>query len=129
MRILPLSAVRVRVVDVPVMVTGERLAELERDLGAGLVQRTTRKMSLTEDGAAFLQRARRIIRDVDEAVAELAERRGSLVGPLRLSAPVSFGSLRLGRALYPSSATIPACSSAWSWTTGSSMSPRKAMTR
>ena len=82
-------------------VVSERLAELERDLGASLIQRTTRKMSLTEDGSAFLQRARRIIRDLDEAVAELAERRGSLVGRLRLSAPVSFGSLHLGPAVYP----------------------------
>jgi DNA-binding transcriptional LysR family regulator len=82
-------------------VVSERLAELERELGTSLIQRTTRKMSLTGDGSAFLQRARRIIRDMDEAVAELAERRGSLIGPLRLSAPVSFGSLHLGPALYP----------------------------
>src|SRR5262245_20661841 len=77
-------------------VVSERLTELERALGASLLQRTTRKMSLTEDGAAFLRRARRIIQDMDDAVAELAERRGTLVGPLRLSAPVSFGSLHLG---------------------------------
>jgi DNA-binding transcriptional LysR family regulator len=88
-------------------VVSERLAELERLLGASLMQRTTRKMSLTEDGAAFLQRARRIIQDMDEAVAELAERRGTLVGPLRLSAPVSFGSLHLGPALYPFLADNP----------------------
>lgn len=88
-------------------VVSERLAELERVLGATLMQRTTRKMSLTEDGAAFLQRARRIIQDMDEAVAELAERRGTLVGPLRLCAPVSFGSLHLGPALYPFLADNP----------------------
>lgn len=88
-------------------VVSERLAELERVLGATLMQRTTRKMSLTEDGAAFLQRARRIIQDMDEAVTELAERRGTLVGPLRLSAPVSFGSLHLGPALYPFLADNP----------------------
>ena len=39
-------------------VVSERLVELERSLGARLVQRTTRKMSLTEDGLAFLERAR-----------------------------------------------------------------------
>ncbi len=82
-------------------VVSERLAELERMLGARLMQRTTRKLSLTEDGAAFLTRARRIVHNMDEAVAELAERRGTLVGPLRLSAPTSFGSLHLGPALYP----------------------------
>jgi DNA-binding transcriptional LysR family regulator len=88
-------------------VVSERLAELERVLGATLIQRTTRKMSLTEDGAAFLPRARRIMQDMDEAVAELAERRRTLVGPLRLSAPVSFGSLHLGPALYPFLAENP----------------------
>jgi DNA-binding transcriptional LysR family regulator len=82
-------------------VVSERLAELERSLGARLVQRTTRKMSLTEDGLAFLERGRRIVRDTVEASAEIAERRGALAGPLRISAPVSFGSLHLGPALYP----------------------------
>lgn len=82
-------------------VVSARLAELERDLGARLVQRTTRKMTLTEDGLTFLERARRIARDVAEASAELAERRAELVGPLRLSGPVSFGALHLGPALYP----------------------------
>jgi len=81
-------------------VVSERLVELERSLGAHLVQRTTRKMSLTEDGLAFLERARRIMRDATEAAAEIAERRGALVGPLRMSAPVSFGCLHLGPALY-----------------------------
>src|SRR5262245_29647484 len=81
-------------------VVSERLAELERSLAARLVQRTTRKMSLSEDGLAFLERSRRILREASEAKAELAARRGALVGPLRLSAPVSFGILHLGPALY-----------------------------
>jgi DNA-binding transcriptional LysR family regulator len=85
----------------PKSVVSERLAELERSLGARLVQRTTRKMSLAEDGLAFLERARRIVRDTVEATAEMAERRGTLVGPLRISGPVSFGVLHLGPALYP----------------------------
>jgi DNA-binding transcriptional LysR family regulator len=82
-------------------VVSERLAELERTLGARLIQRTTRKMSLTEDGAAFLERGRRIVREVTDSAAEMAERRGELVGPLRISAPVSFGVLHLGPAIYP----------------------------
>jgi len=82
-------------------VLSERLADLERSLGTRLLQRTTRKVSVTEDGSAFLERARRIVRDVSEAAAEMAERRGTLAGPLRLSAPVSFGSLHLGPAIYP----------------------------
>jgi DNA-binding transcriptional LysR family regulator len=82
-------------------VVSERLADLERVLGARLLQRTTRRTSLTEDGRVFLERARRIARDVESATSELAERRGTLCGPMRLSAPVSFGALHLGPALYP----------------------------
>jgi DNA-binding transcriptional LysR family regulator len=81
-------------------VVSERLAELERSLGARLMHRTTRKLTLTEDGAAFLERAARIARDVAEAATEFAERRGRLAGPLRLSAPVTFGRMHLGPALY-----------------------------
>ncbi len=80
-------------------VVSERLAELERSLGNRLIQRTTRKLSLTEGGHMFLPRAQRILREAQEASAELAARSGTLAGPLRLSAPVSFGILHLGPAL------------------------------
>ena len=82
-------------------VVSERLADLERSLGAQLVQRTTRKLTLTGDGVAFLVRARRILSEAEDARAELAERHGELAGPLRISAPVSFGTLHLGRAIFP----------------------------
>ena len=81
-------------------VVSERLAELERSLGAKLLQRTTRKLSLTEDGVAFRQRAARIMREIEDAAADLAERRGTLSGSLRISAPVTFGRMHLGPALY-----------------------------
>lgn len=80
-------------------VVSERLADLEKSLGTKLIQRTTRKLSLTEAGMSFFPRAQRIIREADEAEAELAARSGTLAGPLRLSAPVSFGALHLGPAL------------------------------
>jgi DNA-binding transcriptional LysR family regulator len=88
-------------------VVSERLAELERSLGASLLHRTTRKLSLTEDGAAFLERAGRIVREVEDAAADLSERRGTLAGPLRISAPVTFGRMHLGPALYPFLAENP----------------------
>ena len=81
-------------------VVSERLREIERSLGAPLLHRTTRKLSLTEDGAAFLERAARIVREVEEAAADMAERRGSLSGPLRISAPVTFARLHLAPALF-----------------------------
>jgi DNA-binding transcriptional LysR family regulator len=85
----------------PKSVISERLAGLEKSLGTVLMRRTTRKLTLTEDGTTFLVRATRITRDVDEAAAEIVERRGTLQGPLRISAPVTFGQLHLGPALYP----------------------------
>jgi len=88
-------------------VVSERLADLEQELGAQLLHRTTRKLSLTEDGAAFLDKAARILREVQEATAEMAQRRGSLVGPLRISAPVTFGRMHLGPALFPFLARHP----------------------
>lgn len=88
-------------------VVSERLAELERGLGATLLHRTTRRISVTEDGAAFLERARRILREVSEAAMDLAERRGTLAGPMRIAAPVTFGRRHLGPALYPFLAANP----------------------
>jgi DNA-binding transcriptional LysR family regulator len=88
-------------------VVSERLTELERVLGAKFVQRTTRRLSLTQDGNAFYGRARQILRDVDSAAAEIAQRRGTLIGPLRIAAPVSFGNLHLGPALFGLLAKYP----------------------
>jgi DNA-binding transcriptional LysR family regulator len=89
-----------RRLDLSKSVVSERLAELERTLGARLLQRTTRKVAITDDGAAFLPRARAIVQEIEAAAAEIAERRGALSGPLRLAGPISFGSLHLGAALY-----------------------------
>ena len=78
----------------------ERIAELERALGANLVQRNSRQLALTEDGQAFLERARRIVAEADDARSELARRRGEIAGPLRIAAPRGFGDTHLGPALY-----------------------------
>jgi DNA-binding transcriptional LysR family regulator len=88
-------------------VVSERLMELERVLGAPLLHRTTRRLTMTEDGAAFLARARRILAEVEGAATDMAERRGAMVGPLRISAPVTFGRMHLGPALYPFLAAHP----------------------
>jgi DNA-binding transcriptional LysR family regulator len=81
-------------------IVSERLQELERSLGTKLVQRTTRHVALTADGLAFHERAKHIMREAELAAEELAERRGKLAGSLRISAPVSFGCLHLGAALF-----------------------------
>ena len=81
-------------------VISDRLTDLEKALGAKLVHRTTRRLSLTDDGKLFYERARGILRDLESAAAELSARRESVDGPLRISAPVGFGCLHLGPALF-----------------------------
>lgn len=80
-------------------VVSERLAEMERTLGVTLLQRSTRRLTLTGAGETLLPRARRILREMEEASAELDASSGKLAGPLRISAPVSFGILHLGPAI------------------------------
>jgi DNA-binding transcriptional LysR family regulator len=80
-------------------VVSERVAELERAVGTTLLHRTTRRLSVTEDGQAFCARARLIVQELADATAELSERRGTLAGPLKLSGPTGFGVLHLAPAL------------------------------
>lgn len=68
-----------------------RLADLESRLGAQLFHRTTRRLSLTDAGAAFLEKAERILGDLEEAEAEVSEGHNALSGVLRVAAPLSFG--------------------------------------
>ncbi|NWB98071.1 LysR family transcriptional regulator [Pseudomonas gingeri] len=88
-------------------VVSDRIAELEKELGTSLLQRTTRKISVTEDGHEFLVRAIRIVKEVEEASAVMSKRRDTLSGSLRISAPVTFGRMHLGPALYPFLAKHP----------------------
>ncbi|NOW45872.1 DNA-binding transcriptional LysR family regulator [Novosphingobium sp. SG751A] len=73
----------------------KHLVQLEERLGATLVHRTTRRLSLTEAGAQFLERAERIIADLSEAESEVSAHSVAIEGLLRVSAPVSFGVLHL----------------------------------
>lgn len=67
------------------------VAELEKRLGARLMQRSTRKLSLTETGAAYYERCRRILADVEEAESLAASAEARPHGLLRVSVPGSFG--------------------------------------
>lgn len=80
-------------------VVSERLGELERTLGVTLLQRSTRRLTLTSAGQSLLPRAQRILREMEDAAAELDASSGKLAGPLRISAPVGFGILHLGPAI------------------------------
>ncbi len=80
-----------RRLNLPKSVVSDRLAELEQEIGARLLQRTARSMRLTEAGVSFHAVAARVMEDLDEALDGLAERRGELRGMLRVTAPVTFG--------------------------------------
>ncbi|MBA2962099.1 MULTISPECIES: LysR family transcriptional regulator [Ramlibacter] len=71
------------------------VAELESRLGVRLLHRTTRRLSLTGEGEVFFARCRELLQGVDEAESEITQHSGEAVGVLKVSAPVSFGLLRL----------------------------------
>ncbi len=69
------------------------VAGLEEHLGARLLQRTTRSVTLTDVGARYLERARRILGDVEEAEGSVRAERTQPSGRLVVSAPLMFGRL------------------------------------
>src|SRR5271168_2428932 len=71
------------------------IAALEDRLGARLLQRTTRSVTLTDAGARYLERARRILADVEEAEIAAEGERTRPSGRLVVSAPVGFGRLHV----------------------------------
>src|SRR5579863_1694918 len=71
------------------------VAALEERLGARLLQRTTRSVALTDAGARYLERARRVLADVDEAEGSIQDERSRPSGRLVVSAPVGFGRLHV----------------------------------
>ena len=71
------------------------IAALEDRLGARLLQRTTRSVALTDVGSRYLERARRILADVEEAEGSARGERTRPGGRLVVSAPVGFGRLHV----------------------------------
>ena len=71
------------------------VSDLEQRLGVRLMQRTTRKLSLTQEGEVFLARCRDILASIEESEAELSTRAASASGLLKLSVPVSFATKHL----------------------------------
>ncbi len=73
-----------------------RVSALEARLGAQLLRRTTRRLSLTDSGSGLYERGLRILADLDEAEAAVAEEHGELRGILRIALPLSFGIRHMG---------------------------------
>ena len=73
----------------------KQISRLEDRLGVRLLNRTTRRVAMTEEGAAFFEHAKRIIADLDEAEQTISQLRAAPRGTLRANMPVTFGQLIL----------------------------------
>jgi DNA-binding transcriptional LysR family regulator len=72
-------------------IVSRRILSLESRLGTSMFHRSTRRLSLTETGLAYYERARRILADVAEAEDVASQLHGELKGRLKIAAPMSFG--------------------------------------
>ena len=75
------------------------VADLETHLGARLLHRTTRRLSLTESGRAFHERAVQLLADLEEAEAAVTESTLVPRGTLKLTCPITFGERHLAPAI------------------------------
>ncbi len=83
------------------------VAQLEERLGVRLMNRTTRRLSMTDEGYAFLAHCKETLTLIDDAEQEIQNKRSSPTGLIRINAPLTFGILHLAplwgkfTALYP----------------------------
>jgi DNA-binding transcriptional LysR family regulator len=71
------------------------VAELEQRLGTRLLQRTTRRLSVTAEGVAFYSRCKELLAAIEEAESELSATGSDASGQIRVNAPLTFGVLHL----------------------------------
>lgn len=74
---------------------GKALARLESRLGVRLLNRTTRHLSLTDDGRVFHEHCQQVLAALDEAEASVGDRTGTPRGVLRITVPDAFGRLHV----------------------------------
>jgi DNA-binding transcriptional LysR family regulator len=75
------------------------VAELEQELGVQLLSRTTRRVTATENGQVYFERALAILADLDAADHAVSQLQATPRGLLRVNAPMSFGTMELGPAI------------------------------
>ena len=68
-----------------------RLAALETRLGVRLINRTTRSLHLTDEGASYFDTCTRVLAEIEEADAAVTAGRVEPQGPLKVAMPASFG--------------------------------------
>ncbi|MDP2006600.1 MAG: LysR family transcriptional regulator [Rubrivivax sp.] len=89
-------AAAARALDLSPAVVTRLVADLEAHLGTRLLQRTTRRLSLTDAGAAYGERLRGILADIDEADASAGAQNRELAGLLHISAPPLLATYLVG---------------------------------
>lgn len=77
----------------------KRLSQLEQRLGVRLLNRTTRRISLTNEGEVYFANAQRILGDIEEMESRVASSRAVPKGLLRVNAPLGFGRSYIGPAI------------------------------
>ena len=81
--------------DISKAAVSRHVADLEQRLGVRLLQRTTRKLSLTEEGRAFYGRCKSLLGELEDAEAEITSKSVQASGLVKINVPVSFGILHL----------------------------------
>src|SRR3982074_1205188 len=76
-------------------VVSRRLAALESRLGVRLINRTTRSLHLTDEGATYYETCARLLAEIEEADAAVPAGRAEPRGPLKVALPASFGHLHV----------------------------------
>jgi len=84
-----------------------RLSQLEERLGVRLLNRTTRRISLTNEGEVYFGNAQRILSDIDEMERLVSSSRAAPKGLLRVNAPLGFGRSYIGPAISAFTKTYP----------------------
>lgn len=82
-----------RELGMPKSTVSRKVSDLEERLGARLLQRTTRKLHLTDVGTTYYQHARRVVDEIEEAELAVTRMQQSPRGLLRITTPVNFGYL------------------------------------
>jgi DNA-binding transcriptional LysR family regulator len=77
-------------------VASKHVAKLETALGVRLLNRSTRKLSLTEAGTAYYEHCARIVEEIESSKTAIAQLQAAPRGQLRVTAPVTFANTRLG---------------------------------
>jgi DNA-binding transcriptional LysR family regulator len=75
------------------------VAQLETRVGARLINRSTRRLSITEAGQAYYERCRDVLADIDEMENAVGDAATAARGTLRINAPMTFGTLHLSAAI------------------------------